>query len=182
MAGIGRLKISGRQWAGTCGNGVVDAAHRSFLDALWRLLKGPQPPLHAKLYWFEGADGPAAAMGSANCAAAAWIVAPESGGNIEAVVVYDQPNAEGFESASKLWAAPGQTPAELLTPRPTHDTEPPAHHQPFVLKGLQWDNLSRCLHADIFPAPDLSAIVELLLGGDCRCHAPPNLADIGRAR
>lgn len=125
----------------------------------------PERPLHAKLYWFEGADGPAAAMGSANCSAAAWLVAPESGGNIEAVVVYDQPDAEGFESALKLWAAPGQTPAEILTPRSTHDTEPPAQHQPFVLKSLQWDNLSRCLHADIIPAPDVRAIVELLLGG-----------------
>ncbi len=125
----------------------------------------PERPLHAKLYWFEGADGPAAAMGSANCSAAAWLVAPESGGNIEAVVVYDQPDAEEFESASKLWAAPGQAPAEILTLRPTHDAEPAPHHEPFVLKGLQWDNLSRCLHADIFPAPDLSAIVELLLGG-----------------
>ncbi len=125
----------------------------------------PERPLHAKLYWFEGTDGPAAAMGSANCSAAAWLVAPESGGNIETVVVYDQPDAEGFESALKLWAAPGQTPAELLTPRSTHDTEPPAHHQPFALKSLQWDDLSRCLHAQISPAPDLSAIVELLLGG-----------------
>jgi len=125
----------------------------------------PERPLHAKLYWFDGADGPAATMGSANCSASAWLVAPESGGNIEAVVVYDQPDAEGFEAALKLWAAPGQTPAEILTPRSTHDTEPPAQHQPFVLKSLQWDNLSRCLHADIVPTPDLSAIVELLLGG-----------------
>jgi hypothetical protein len=125
----------------------------------------PERPLHAKLYWFEGADGPAAAMGSANCSAAAWLVAPESGGNIEAVVVYDQPDAEGFESALKLFAAPGQTPAEILTPRSTHDAEPPGQHQPFVLKSLQWDNLSRHLHAAVVPAPDPSAIVELLLGG-----------------
>ena len=125
----------------------------------------PERPLHAKLYWFEGADGPAAVMGSANCSSAAWIVAPESGGNIEAVVVYDQPDAEGFESASKLWAAPGQTPAELLKPRPTPGTEPPAHHQQFVLKCLQWDHSSRCLHADILPEPDFDASVELLLGG-----------------
>lgn len=125
----------------------------------------PERPLHAKLYWFEGADGPAAAMGSANCSASAWLVAPESGGNVEAVVVYDQPDTEGFEAALKLWAASGQAPAEILTPRSTHVTEPPAQHQPFVLKSLQWDNLSRCLHADIVPTPDLSAIVELLLGG-----------------
>lgn len=125
----------------------------------------PERPLHAKLYWFEGADGPAAAMGSANCSASAWLIAPESGGNVEAVVVYDQPDAEGFEAALKLWAAPGRTPAEILTPRSTHITEPSAQHQPFVLKSLQWDNLSRCLHADIVPTPDLSAIVELLLGG-----------------
>lgn len=131
-----------------------------------RLVTAPlERPLHAKLYWFDGADGPAAAMGSANCSAAAWLVAPESGGNIEAVVVYDQPDAEGFESALKLFAASGQTPAEILTPRSTHDADPPVQHRPFVLKNLQWDHLSRCLHADVLPTPDPSAIVELLLGG-----------------
>jgi hypothetical protein len=125
----------------------------------------PERPLHAKLYWFEGADGPAAAMGSANCSAAAWLVAPESGGNIEAVVVYDQPDANGFGSAMKLWAAPGQRPAEILTPPVNRDTEPLALKQPFVLASLQWENLSHRLHVEIAPAPEPSAIVELLLGG-----------------
>jgi len=44
--------------------------------------------------------------------------------------------------------------------RPLEDEKRRAAH-----KSLQWDDLSRCLHADIVPTPDLSAIVELLLGG-----------------
>ncbi len=125
----------------------------------------PERPLHAKFYWFEGADGPAAVMGSPNCSAAAWHVAPASGGNVEAVVVYDQPDVDGFESASKLWAAPGQLPAEILTPRPTHGAEHPPPHQPFALRSLKWDNVSHSLHAHVVPAPDPSAIVELMHGG-----------------
>lgn len=125
----------------------------------------PERPLHAKLYWFEGADGPAAVMGSANCSAAAWLLAPNNGGNIESVIVYDRPHTEEFESALKLLAAPGQTPAEILTPRPVHNTEPSAHYQPFVLKSLKWDNSARRLHAEIGPVPDLGATVVVLLGG-----------------
>jgi len=54
-------------------------------------------------------------MGAANCSAAAWLLAPENGGNIEAVLVYDQPDADEFASALKLLTAPGQTPAKILT-------------------------------------------------------------------
>lgn len=59
----------------------------------------PDRPLHAKFYWFEGPDGPAAVMGSANCSAAAWLPAPDSAGNVEAIVVYDRPEAQDFDSA-----------------------------------------------------------------------------------
>lgn len=104
-------------------------------------------------------------MGSANCSAAAWLLAPDNGGNIESVVVYDRPDTEHFETALKLLAAPGQTPAEILMPRPVIDTKAPAHHHPFVLKSLQWDNPSRRLHAEIGPAPELSATVEALARG-----------------
>lgn len=36
-------------------------------------------PTHAKFYWFEGPNGAAAVMGSANCSAAAWLVPPSRG-------------------------------------------------------------------------------------------------------
>ena len=130
-----------------------------------RLIEAPPDrPLHAKFYWFEGADGPAAVMGSANCSAAAWLLAPNGTGNVESIVVYDRPDAQEFESALGLFAAPGQAPAEILVPRAVHDQAPKAHHASFAIKSLQWDNASRRIVAEIFPAPEPTAQVGLRLG------------------
>lgn len=57
--------------------------------------KGSQR-LHAKFYWFEGSDGPAAVVGSANCSTAAWLLPPQNNGNVEAIQVYDNPVKEDF--------------------------------------------------------------------------------------
>lgn len=130
-----------------------------------RLIEAPlDRPLHAKFYWFEGADGPAAVMGSANCSAAAWLLAPASAGNVESIVVYDRPNARDFESALGLFAVPGQAPDEVLVPRVIHAQAPTAHQASFGIKSLQWDNASRRMVVEIFPAPDPAAQVGLRLG------------------
>ncbi len=52
--------------------------------------------LHAKFYWFDGPDGPAAVVGSANCSSAAWLRSPVHGGNVEIVQVHDTANAQDF--------------------------------------------------------------------------------------
>jgi HKD family nuclease len=52
--------------------------------------------LHAKFYWFDGPDGPAAIVGSANCSSAAWLISPIHGGNVEIVQVHDTANAQDF--------------------------------------------------------------------------------------
>ncbi len=53
-------------------------------------------PLHAKFYWFDGPEGQAAIMGSANCSAAAWLLPPNSKGNTEAIVVFDKPERSDY--------------------------------------------------------------------------------------
>ncbi len=58
------------------------------------IASSPMP--HAKFFWFEGPDGCAATFGSANCSAAAWLLAPDRGGNIELNVVYDNCDAEEY--------------------------------------------------------------------------------------
>jgi len=140
-----------------------------------RLVAAPaERPLHAKLYWFEGTDGTAAVMGSANCSAAAWLLAPDNGGNIESVVVYDRVNAEQFEAALTLLAAPGSAPAEFLTPGPVHTPEPFTHPQPFILRSLRWNASTRHLFAAIDPMPPLGSSVILLLGlASYKCPVPP---------
>lgn len=145
-----------------------------------RLIEAPPDrPLHAKFYWFEGADGPAAVMGSANCSAAAWLLAPASTGNVESIVVYDRPDAQDFESALGLFAVPGLTPDEILVPRTIHDQAPTAHQASFGIKSLQWDNASRRMVAEIVPLPDPAAQVGLRLGERVvpmvRLHGPKAL-------
>ena len=54
--------------------------------------------LHAKFYWFDGPDGPAAIVGSANCSSAAWLLSPINGGNVEAIQIYDSADAADFEA------------------------------------------------------------------------------------
>lgn len=145
-----------------------------------RLVAAPSDrPLHAKFYWFEGADGPAAVMGSANCSAAAWLLAPESAGNVESIVGYDRPDSQDFGSVLELFAVPGRAPAEILVPRHFHDPAPVAHHPSFGIKSLQWDNASRRMYAEIVPTPDSAAQVDLRLGERvlpmARLHGPRSL-------
>ncbi|MDB4285471.1 phospholipase D-like domain-containing protein [bacterium] len=78
------------------------------------------PPMHAKLYWFDGEDGPAAIMGSANCSAAAWLVPPAHGGNIEAISIYDNPKEKEFASILSLFDRKGLKEVSL-TGRDEHD-------------------------------------------------------------
>lgn len=134
-----------------------------------RVIAAPaERPLHAKLYWFDGADGPAAVMGSANCSAAAWLLPPSQGGNVETVVVYDTPNDEEFASALMLFSIPAQTPAEVLVPRPDQGQDRQASKNAFELASLHWDGSSRFLHAEIRPAPSADMTVDLVIGATHR--------------
>lgn len=133
-------------------------------------------PLHAKLCWFEGPSGPAAVMGSANCSAAAWLLPPNQGGNVETVVVYDQPNDEEFEGVLGVFSAPTQHPADLLEPKTVSTTELATSASDYALKSLRWDSLARRLQANIGPMPAPDMTVELLLAGHrlpmMRPHGP----------
>lgn len=145
-----------------------------------RLIEAPADrPLHAKFYWFEGTDGAAAVMGSANCSAAAWLLAPEIAGNVESIVAYDRADAQDFESALRLCAVPGQAPSDILVPRTIHNQQPTSHQASFGIKSLQWDNGSRRLVVEIFPTPDPGAQVSLRLGERVvpleRLHGPKTL-------
>lgn len=76
-------------------------------------------PLHAKLVWFEGNDGCSAVVGSANCSAAAWLVPPEAGGNVELVVAFDDCRPEDFaESLRLLDVTTASRPTSVLVTTP----------------------------------------------------------------
>ena len=119
--------------------------------------------MHAKFYWFDGPDGPAAVMGSANCSAAAWLLAPDQGGNIETLVAYDQPSPYDFAGVLSVFAAPASDPVEVLLPRPANVIEPDATTLVFHLKSLRWDSAGHRLQAEISPAPESGLCVELVV-------------------
>jgi len=57
---------------------------------------GGSTMLHAKFYWFDGPDGAAAVVGSANCSSVAWLRPPVHGGNVEIIQVHDTAKAQDF--------------------------------------------------------------------------------------
>ena len=121
--------------------------------------------MHAKFYWFDGPDGSAAVMGSANCSAAAWLLAPEQGGNIETLVVYDQPSPDDFAGVLSVFAAPASDPVDVLLPRSANVNETDVNALVFRLKSLQWDSAGHRLQAEISPAPESGMRLELAVGG-----------------
>lgn len=69
--------------------------------------------VHAKCYWFTGPAGPAAIIGSANCSSAAWLLLPRNQGNMESVVVYDNPSEADYQSFLTRFSAEETLPAVL---------------------------------------------------------------------
>lgn len=128
--------------------------------------------MHAKFYWFDGPDGSAAVMGSANCSAAAWLLAPDQGGNIETLVAYDQPDRDDFTGVLSIFSSPAYDPIDVILPRSVNVTESDANAVVFRLKSLQWDSAGHRLQAEISPAPESSMSVELVVR-DCRLSMQP---------
>ena len=93
----------------------LDPAKLSLLPVQVELVKPKESrTVHAKFYWLKGPDGAAAIMGSANCSAAAWLLSPDQGGNVEAVAIYDHPSEDDFNKVLACFD-PGETePAHLV--------------------------------------------------------------------
>ncbi len=146
-----------------------DPAKLADLPLELRVIAAPSDrPLHAKLYWFDGVNGPAAVMGSANCSAAAWLIPPRQGGNVETVVVYDTPNDEEFANALTLFNMPAQTPTEVLLVRPDRVKEKQTSKKAYELASLLWDSSSRSLQAELRPTPSADMTVDLVIGATRR--------------
>lgn len=125
----------------------------------------PEKLLHAKFYWLQGPEGSAAVMGSANCSAAAWLLPPNQGGNIETVVVYDTPSDTEFAEALTLFEIASQSASEVLTTKPKQiEDKQGAKKNDYRLVKLNWDGLSHQLHAEIQPIPLADMRVEITLG------------------
>lgn len=116
-------------------------------------------PTHAKFYWFDGPDGSAAVMGSANCSAAAWLLAPDGGGNIEAVTVYDEAASSAFESILAVFDSETLTQAKLAH-KPL-EREKESSKETLFPSEVDWDGMSGELHVGFTQALPPEATVTL---------------------
>lgn len=97
------------------------------------------PLVHAKAYHLSGTDGDVLLVGSANCSPSAWLRSAEAGGNIEALLVYEDPEPGDLEFMDVLLAGDQHRPEELLTDSEGEDIEADdtSRGSPLVLDGLQ---------------------------------------------
>jgi hypothetical protein len=142
-----------------------DPAQLKNLPLELRLIVAPTDrPLHAKFYWFDGPEASAALMGSANCSAAAWLLPPNQGGNIETLVVYDSTTDLNFASALDLFESPSQSVIDVFGHRPNRPDQMQQSDSPaYRLTSLSWDKSTGELVAEIQPAPVSGVLVEALV-------------------
>ena len=132
--------------------------------------------LHAKFYWFEGADGPAAVFGSANCSAAAWLLNPANGGNIETVVCFDKPDKADFNELLTLFSGKTSDPASVLVKQksddPSADIDDAVDEVIYRITTLDWNAQFAIASFVVAPPPLENAQVELVMNGissEARC-------------
>ena len=123
--------------------------------------------LHAKFYWFEGPDGPAMVFGSANCSAAAWLLDPAKGGNIETVVCFDEPDKADFSEILSLFSGKTADPAAVLVQHKSDD-DPDENNEnseevSYRITTLDWNAQFAIASFVITPPPPDNARLELIV-------------------
>ena len=121
-------------------------------------------PLHAKFYFFEGQESSAAVMGSPNCSAAAWLLPPSQGGNIETAQVYDVALRSDFSAVLDVFSAPSFSPGELLPETSITTGSDTGATDSYEISGLRWDAYSGQVIAFISPPPPPSILIHLVQG------------------
>ena len=123
--------------------------------------------LHAKFYWFDGPDGPAAVFGSANCSAAAWLLDPDNGGNIETLVCFDVPEKADFSEILSLFSGKTADLASVLMKQKAEDEpgdpEEPTDEVSYRITTLDWNAQFAIASFVISPAPPGNAQVDLVI-------------------
>ena len=100
----------------TPGCASLEPAALSGIGPRARIVQPPgQKVMHAKLYWFDGPDGPAALWGSANCSSSAWLI---PGQNLEAMVVEDAPEPNRYSDILQVFDQEAIDPSVVLISRP----------------------------------------------------------------
>lgn len=131
-----------------------------------RFIEPPEDkPLHAKCYWFDGPDGPAALFGSPNCSASAWLRPLASGGNVETAAVFDQPVRADWNEALKLFDAEALSSRQHLIEREGTGSKTDTTAD-FTALFIEIDLDTALVRARVTPAPPKAASVTLVMGDD----------------
>ena len=119
--------------------------------------------MHAKFFWFSGAQGCAAIAGSANCSAAAWL-AGNGFGNFELVIPYDSPAETDFRSILAVFKGTKLAPEKVLlaSSRLSDDTERP-EREPFQLVSLRLRASGGVIEAILDPPPPAGSGIKLTI-------------------
>ena len=119
--------------------------------------------MHAKFFWFSGAQGCAAVAGSANCSAAAWL-AGNGFGNFELVIPYDSPAEADFRSILAVFKGAKLAPEKVLraSSSPSDGTEGP-ERPPFQLVSLRLRASGGVIEAILDPPPSTDSRIELTI-------------------
>lgn len=152
--------------AGTVSSLSFDPTLLDALPCTVRIKAIEAPFLHAKFYWFEGSAGPAVVFGSANCSAAAWLLNPANGGNIETIVCFDQPKLNDFSEPLTLFAGETSDPAAVLSAYQSVDLEDETGVDDagvYRITTLDWDRRASIATFVITPPPPVTARVTLVI-------------------
>jgi hypothetical protein len=129
--------------------------------------------MHAKFFWFSGAQGPAAVVGSANCSAAAWL-AGNGFGNFELVIPYDRPAEADFKSILAVFRGTKFAPDKVLfSAPPASDDHVDPKTESFRLVSLRLRATGRVIEAILDPSPANESRVELAIERSNRRIAIP---------
>lgn len=152
--------------AGTVGSLSFDPKKLSNLPVEVRIIPVEGEMLHAKFYWFEGPQGSSAILGSANCSAAAWLLAPEKGGNVETVLCFDEATKDDFSESLELFTGKTLAPDKALIGAVTsEDDEEQIQHAAYRLTALNWNAQYAIASFSLSPPPPTGAKVTLVLDG-----------------
>lgn len=122
-------------------------------------------PVHAKFLWFDGPEGAAAVMGSANCSAAGWMLPPASGGNVEAVVAYDRARPSQFRHVLELFESNELAPVRLKVSKAAAQAERREAAIPAVAEVL-WDEPSGEVRVSFHAGSEEISAVSLVAKGE----------------
>ena len=119
--------------------------------------------MHAKFFWFSGAQGCAAVAGSANCSAAAWL-ADNGRGNFELVIPYDTAAEADFKPILTIFKGPKLAPAKALLVSSSSAADSAAPERaPFQLVSLRLRATGGLIEAILNPPPPKGSQVKLMI-------------------